>query len=76
MVRYCSVPQCSTYCTELGVSYHYYPENAVNRKKWLATLRNDKEPSKHAMVCSKHFADDAFVAVRKNGKGESKLLWF
>ncbi|XP_077565134.1 THAP domain-containing protein 1 B-like [Haemaphysalis longicornis] len=68
MVRYCSVPQCSTYCTEPGISFHYYPENAVNRKKWLARLRNDKEPSKYAMVCSKHFADDAFVAVRRNGK--------
>lgn len=68
MVRYCSVPQCSTYCTEAGVSFHYYPENAVARKKWLARLRNDKKPSKYAMVCSKHFTDDAFVAVTKNGE--------
>lgn len=70
MVRYFSVQQRSTYCTEAEITFHYYPEDTVARKKWLARLRNDKEPSKNAMGCSKHFADDAFVSVKKNRAGE------
>lgn len=60
MVRYCSVPQCGTYCTEPGISFHHYPSDLEHRREWLVRLRNAKAPSKYAMVCSKHFDDDAF----------------
>ncbi|XP_064464414.1 uncharacterized protein LOC135375688 [Ornithodoros turicata] len=66
MVRYCSVPQCSTYCTEGGISLHRYPEEPNLRKQWLVRLRNGKEPSKYAMVCSRHFSEEDFITIKLN----------
>lgn len=69
MVRYCSVPQCNTYCTEPGVSFHFYPTDAERRRVWLVVLRSGKAPSKYAMVCSKHFDDSAFLHSRTAEEG-------
>ncbi|XP_049267957.1 uncharacterized protein LOC119379490 isoform X1 [Rhipicephalus sanguineus] len=75
MVRFCSVPQCRTYCTEPGISFHFYPTDAERRRLWLVRLRNGKTPSKYAMVCSKHFDDGAFKhsQTRKNGFSRKRL---
>ncbi|XP_037498655.1 zinc finger and SCAN domain-containing protein 5B [Rhipicephalus sanguineus] len=69
MVRYCSVPQCRTYCTEPGISFHFYPTDAERRRVWLIVLRSGKTPSKYAMVCSKHFDDGAFKRSRTRKEG-------
>ncbi|XP_037507968.2 uncharacterized protein LOC119383744 isoform X2 [Rhipicephalus sanguineus] len=61
MVLYCSVPQCSTYATEPGVSFHFYPKEKKLRNAWLVKLRMGKEPSSYARVCSKHFREEDFV---------------
>lgn len=60
MVRYCSVPQCRTYATESGVSFHAYPKEKELRDLWLAKLKGKPNMSS-PKVCSKHFKEDDFL---------------
>ena len=60
---YCSVPQCRTYSTEPGVSFHAYPKTKKQRDAWLIKLRMGKQPSIHYRVCSKHFREDFVYCV-------------
>ena len=60
MVLYCSVPQCRTYATELGVSLHQYPRDKKLREAWVVNLRTGKQLSATSRVCNKHFRDEGF----------------
>lgn len=60
MVKYCSVPQCTSSARERGVSFHNYPKDPKLKKKWMVKLRMGKRPTPSSTVCSKHFADSDF----------------
>nr|XP_037270213.1 THAP domain-containing protein 2-like [Rhipicephalus microplus] len=60
MVRYCSVPQCTSYATERGVSFHIYPKDPKLKKKWIVKLGMGKRPTPSSTVCSKNFVDSDF----------------
>ncbi|KAH6946681.1 hypothetical protein HPB50_014544 [Hyalomma asiaticum] len=43
------------------VSYHNFPRDDALRKQWISAIRRDNwTPSKHATVCSDHFAPEAY----------------
>nr|XP_054921717.1 uncharacterized protein LOC126521601 [Dermacentor andersoni] len=76
MVTYCSVPQRKSRKDD-GVSFHFYPKSTKLKKVWLIKFRMGKLPSKHAVVCSKHFREEDFVypAYKTLGKDISGVLF-
>ena len=67
--KICSVPQCSSYCTE-NISLHAFPTDPKLCRTWQTALKIGKPVTKHMLVCSQHFTDSDFFLVQqymKNG---------
>ncbi|XP_007945029.2 DNA transposase THAP9 [Orycteropus afer afer] len=83
MTRSCSAVGCSTRDTvlsrELGLSFHHFPTDTIQRSKWIrAVNRVDPRskkiwiPGPSAILCSKHFQESDFESYgirRKLKKG-------
>ncbi|XP_028171661.1 uncharacterized protein LOC114360967 [Ostrinia furnacalis] len=57
MPECCAVPMCSN-----RIGGHKFPADADRTKQWVEAIRRpDFTPSKHSVVCKRHFTDDDFV---------------
>lgn len=57
--KICSVPQCSTYCTN-EISLHTFPLDPKLSKVWKTKLKIGKPITKNMRVCSLHFIESDF----------------
>ena len=57
----CAAPNCDARYGE-GVSLFFFPSDHHLCKLWVQKLKTDDQfwPSKHAKLCERHFAEDAF----------------
>ncbi|XP_050707935.1 THAP domain-containing protein 6-like [Eriocheir sinensis] len=66
------MPACSAYgCTKRdrsgSTSFHRFPRDEVLRRKWiLATRRLNFNPSRSAVLCSRHFVEEDFDRTTPN----------
>lgn len=65
--KICSVPQCSTYCTD-DTSLHTFPSNQKLCKVWKTKLKIGKPITKNMRVCSLHFNESDFSSGKYNMK--------
>ncbi|XP_048022895.1 uncharacterized protein LOC125253136 [Megalobrama amblycephala] len=81
---FCCVPQCSNSKQKQPyLSFHDFPSNALQRKKWVCAIRRDEGPTfvirrASTLVCSQHFtaADDIQGSCRlKVGVVPSLFQW-
>ena len=65
----CCVPQCTAYHrNNPELSFHGFPSNEVQRKRWIHVLKIGKKPSKHAKVCSRHFRSKNYKTLLSAGE--------
>ena len=64
MPRRCVAADCNTK-SGMGYSLHGFPQDEVLRKKWVRTVKRQRNnwegPSSSSQLCSKHFEDHCFV---------------
>lgn len=58
--RICSVPQCSSFCTQ-DISLHEFPKDPKISRTWQTALKIGKPVTKYVLVCSQHFTDTDFT---------------
>lgn len=72
MPRKCCVPNCrSNYRETEYVSVFGFPKDEKRRMLWLRNINRDFTPTKHTVVCIKHF-EDRFISryekkIREDG---------
>ncbi|XP_054711056.1 uncharacterized protein LOC129220649 [Uloborus diversus] len=71
----CCVPQCSaTSNTCKGLSFHSFPTNPREKKKWIISIRSSKTPSKYAKVCGRHFKESDFLTKKTDALENKRML--
>ena len=65
MVQYCIAAGCSNTRSD-GVSLFKFPSDPLLREKWTREVKRTRDsrsgPTKHSVLCEKHFAEDSFEA--------------
>jgi hypothetical protein len=77
MPRKCCVPECkSNYDGQQEkVSAFSFPSDELRKKLWLSKIpRADFVPTKHSVVCAKHFTDSFIVRVDSVTRPDGSVL--
>ena len=65
MVQYCITAGCSNTRSD-GVSLFKLPSDPLLREKWTREVKRTRDswsgPTKHSVLCEKHFVEDSFEA--------------
>ena len=62
-MKYCIAAACSNTGTH-GVSFFKFPSDPILREKWTKEVKRTRDrwsgPSKHSVLCEKHFPEECF----------------
>ncbi|CAB4067383.1 unnamed protein product [Lepeophtheirus salmonis] len=80
MVKVCCIPKCGSHSkadSSPKISFHKFPIGAHSNDLWTRKVLREStwKPSKHSVVCSKHFDEDDFIIEKsKRLKNNKKQL--
>lgn len=78
MAPKCCVPNCkSNYETnrEPYVSVFSFPKDLEKRTKWLKSIHRESfVPSKHSVVCIKHFSESSVIKIDRMARDDGTIL--
>uniref|UniRef100_A0A1E1VXX4 THAP-type domain-containing protein n=1 Tax=Pectinophora gossypiella TaxID=13191 RepID=A0A1E1VXX4_PECGO len=64
-IRWCDKTSQTSSLEKDGITFHLFPRHPKMKEKWInVTRRNNWFPSKHSVICSRHFTKDCFVMTK------------